>query len=95
MIVGILGKVMLVMSAFLCLPLIVGICYGESQYLAFLIPIGVLIALGLICFFIGKTEDHNIYAKEGFIIVAISWIVMSAIGSLPFVISGEIPNFCL
>lgn len=92
-IVGISGKVMMVMAAFLCVPLTVGIFYGENAILPFAIPAGVLLLVGLVCFLCTKNSDNNIYAKEGFVIVAVSWIIMSVVGALPFVLSGEIPNF--
>lgn len=93
MIMGIFGRVMLVMAVFLCLPLIVGAIYKEDLYFAFLIPAGSLALLGVILIAAGKTKSGNIYATEGFIIVALSWIIMSVVGALPFVLSGEIPNF--
>ena len=40
-----------------------------------------------------KPKNKNYYAREGFVIVALSWIVMSLFGALPFVISGEIPSY--
>ena len=40
-----------------------------------------------------KMNTHKLYAKEGFIIVALSWILVSAFGALPFVFSGDIPSF--
>ncbi len=43
--------------------------------------------------FFAKPRNHVIYAKEGFATVALAWIIMSAIGALPFVISGEIPSY--
>ena len=39
-------------------------------------------------------RDNVIFAKEGFMIVALAWLLLSAIGALPFVISKEIPSFC-
>ena len=73
-------------------PLLVGIYYREGNYLAFLLPIAGLLAIGAPLASI-KKRDNAMYAKEGFVIVAASWIIMSIIGSLPFVISGEIPFF--
>ncbi|MFR4008396.1 MAG: TrkH family potassium uptake protein [Christensenellales bacterium] len=40
-----------------------------------------------------KPKDRLIYAKEGFVIVALAWMALSAVGALPFVISREIPSF--
>lgn len=40
-----------------------------------------------------KPKNKAMYAKEGFVTVALSWIVMSLFGALPFFLSGAIPNF--
>ena len=40
-----------------------------------------------------RTENQVIFAKEGFFVTALAWLSVSALGALPFVISGEIPNF--
>ena len=42
---------------------------------------------------LSKPEDSVIYAKEGFITVALVWVILSAIGALPFTVSGEIPSY--
>lgn len=87
-----LGRVMLIIALFMCLPLAVGEYYGEKTYLSFLIPIAGLIAVGLPLGMM-KVKDKAIYAREGFIIVALVWIIVSLVGALPFVISGSIPNY--
>ena len=51
-----------------------------------------LLSIGAPLSFI-KTKDKAIFAKEGFVIVALSWIILSLVGAMPFVISGEIPNY--
>ena len=75
------------------IPLTVTLIYGEfSQLHAFLIPIFALIAAG---FLVGLKAPKNgeIYARDGFAVVALSWIVLSLFGALPMVISGFIPNY--
>ena len=37
-------------------------------------------------------KDSRFYAREGFVAVALSWVVMSILGAIPFIISGEIPS---
>lgn len=92
-ILNVLGKVLFIVSALLCLPIIVALIYGEySDIIGFVIPVGILLLLGCLTLLI-KLEDKNIYAKEGFVIVSLVWIVLSLIGSLPFVINGYIPNY--
>lgn len=88
-----LGKMLIVTSALMVLPLIVSIAYNEECYTAFLVSIGISLAIGFPLMTFCKTEDRVIYAKEGFVIVALSWICMSAVGALPFVLSGEIPSY--
>ncbi len=93
MVVKILAKTMLIEAILLCFPLIVGLIYGETNsYLSYLIPIAGLIVLGLPLSFI-KPKNKSIYAKEGFVIVALVWILMSLVGAVPYVIGGVIPNY--
>ena len=44
-------------------------------------------------FVIKKPKQTDLYAKEGFVIVSLSWVILSLFGALPFVISGAIPSF--
>ena len=87
-----LGTVMKVEAGLLVLPFLVSVVYGENEYAAFLVPIALLLAFGFSCSFLGR-GDRTIYAKEGIAVTALSWILMSLFGSLPFVISGQIPRF--
>ncbi|MBO7740149.1 MAG: TrkH family potassium uptake protein [Clostridia bacterium] len=86
-----LSIIMLIEAAFLTLPMITAFCYGES-ILPFLYTMIILSALALPSL-IFKPKKKQIYAKEGFVCVAASWIVLSAFGALPFVFSGAIPNY--
>ncbi|MBR3868020.1 MAG: TrkH family potassium uptake protein [Clostridia bacterium] len=88
-----LGKMLMVTSLLMVLPLIVSLVYKEDCYISFLISMGVSLAIGFTLMVFCKTEDRVIYAKEGFVIVALSWLCMSAVGALPFVLSGEIPSY--
>jgi len=92
MVIGILGKILLVEAVLLLFPLIIGFVYGENTYLSFIIPIVVLLCLGIPTLFL-KPKHTDIYEREGFVIVSVSWILMSVAGCLPFVISKSIPNF--
>ncbi len=92
MILKTLGKTMVVLAGLLVFPMVVGFIYSENSYLSYLIPIIGLIAIGLPISFI-ELKDKSIYAREGFVIVALVWIVFSTIGALPFVISSTIPNY--
>ncbi len=87
------GQLLLAEGALMLIPLFTSLCYGEFGMLhAFLIPMGALILLGLLLS-LKKPEDKTLRAQDGFVVVGLSWIIMSAFGCLPFVISGLIPNF--
>lgn len=88
-----IGQLIGVEAVILLLPLAVSVIYGEECYKTFLITIAVAAALSLLAIVSARPKNHVIYAKEGFATVALAWMFMSAIGALPFVISGEIPSF--
>lgn len=89
-----IGRLITVEAALLLLPLIVSAIYREtSVVIAFSATIGIALAVGFGLTLISRPDSKVIFAKEGFVIVALSWILMSVIGALPFVISGEIPKF--
>ena len=83
-----IGKVLIGFSIILVFPLIVALIYHES-FKGFLIPLVLSLTISLIlnCFNINK---KNLYAKDGFIIVALSWIIISILSALPFMITHHI-----
>ena len=89
----IIGKLLIAECALMAIPLVTSLFYGEYKMLhAFLIPMGVLFLLGVL-FSLKKPENSTLRAQDGFVVVGLSWIIMSVFGCLPFVISGLIPNF--
>ena len=97
MIFYVLGKLLLVLSALLVIPFMVSFYYKENisndkMIIAYLIPIGVSLILGLLLTII-KPKKKDFFAREGFVIVGLSWIIIALFGCLPFIISQEIPNF--
>ncbi len=86
-----LAIILLVEAGLMLFPVIVCIIYSESV-LPFVLTVGILIAVALPGIFI-KPDNTRIYAKDGFVCVAASWILMSAFGALPFVFDGSIPNY--
>lgn len=89
----IMGQIMKTVGVFMLLPIIVGFIYGEEHViLSFGIPMAVLLAAGFACT-LKKPVNRSMYSTESFVSVAASWIVVSAVGALPFVISGEITSY--
>ncbi len=93
MVLYLLGQMAVVEAGLMLLPLAVSLIYGEACWLAYLQSILVALAVGLALILIFKPKNKVIYAKEGFVIVALTWILMSLIGALPFTLSGEIPSY--
>ena len=91
MIAKILSRVMGLEFLLMIPPMLVAVIYGESV-VCFLQTMLVAAALALIFAFFKPRRD-DIYAREGFVSVALSWIIMSLVGALPFFFSGEIPNY--
>ncbi len=92
MIFYIAGAILCAESALMAVPLAVSLFYQDGCAFSFLLPIAVLAAVGIILVR-RKPENTVIFAREGYVIVAGAWVVMSLFGALPFVISGEIPSY--
>lgn len=87
MIAYVLGRVMIVGGALMLPSVVVGLIYREAATHTFFLPIVLSLALGLLLS-MKKPENPAIYAREGFFIVAMSWLLMSLVGSLPLYASG-------
>ncbi len=87
-----LGWLMLFEAAFFLLPLITGIVFWEKATLSFLYSMLAVGAVGAL-FVLKKPENTKLYSRDGFMIVALSWIVLSLFGALPFVFSGATENY--
>lgn len=88
----ILGWVLAIEGLFLAVSAAVGGMYGERAALSFLYAALICAALGLPAI-LKKPRRMAFFMKEGFVTVALCWIVLSIFGALPFVFSGEIPRF--
>ena len=87
----ILGRMLGVEALVLLLPAFVGALYGEdiSSFLFTSWILGIVyVIFGLI-----KPKNTTIYGKEGFVIIALAWILWSLFGALPFYMSGAIPSY--
>lgn len=91
MICRVLGLILECLAGLLILPTVAGLCYGEGVT-HFLITMALSGVLG---FLLTRVKPYSdvIYAKDGFVVVSLGWVLMSMIGALPFVLSGDIPNY--
>jgi len=88
----ILGSVLKIESLLMLLPCIIAIVYHEQEGFSFLL-IAVLCGILGLLMTIRKPRDNVFYLKEGCVATALAWITLSLFGSLPFILTGEIPNF--
>ena len=82
-----IGKVLIAFAALMILPMIVCIIYKENAF-PFFLPAFISLVVGALLNSV-KIKNKLLYAKDGFIIVALSWIIISLIGALPLWISGD------
>lgn len=92
MVFYILGHILKFESAFLMLPVIVGLLYGEDDVTAYLFVAALCLILGMVLSR-KRPASPSLYTREGFVTVALSWIIMSVFGAMPFVLSGDIPSY--
>ena len=91
MICFVVGRILLTEAALLMLPMAVAMAYGETAT-PFLIPALLLAVIGL-ALGLRAPKRTSLYARDGFAVIALAWILMSVFGAMPFVISGDIPYF--
>ena len=88
-----LGYMMVIEGAFMLPAMLIALFGGEKPSLfGFAGTIALLFALGGPLLLL-RPKNQTLYAKDGFFIVALSWIVLSVFGALPFTISGAIPRY--
>ncbi len=93
MIAYLLGLVILLIGGFLLLPALVALIYTEPHGWDILITIGICLVLGLALIALKPKKYRTMHARDGFVMVALSWIGISLLGALPFYLSGSIPNY--
>lgn len=88
----ILCRVLEFAGFFMLLPYLVGLIYQEPQRYAYLCVALTSLAVGFAgkCF---KPKSKVFYAREGFVTVSLSWLILSLAGAVPFVLTGEIPFY--
>ena len=91
-VLGILGAFIFFLGFALLLPVGIDLIYSEDTWLSFLISAGIaFISGGLLWWLFRPTEEIRI--REGFMVVALTWITLSLVGALPFIISGILPSY--
>ena len=88
----IIGWVLNFEACFMVVPCVTAVIYGEREGLAFAAVMVACLVLGMLLI-ARKPKNHTFYLKEGFVTVSLSWLVLSLMGALPFVLNGDIPSY--
>lgn len=91
-IVSILGKIILIEAVLMIPALLVAVYYGDGDASAFLYTIIPAVLIGLLCSRV-RQADRRISSRDGYLIVAMAWIVISLIGAVPLYLSGGFPTY--
>ena len=86
-----LGSLLIFEAGFMLVPMITAACFWEKEFFMFLLSAAICLACGRLLIW-KKPKDTTLYAKEGFVICALSWIVLSIFGALPFLLTGVLKN---
>ena len=88
----ILGWILRVEGFFMFLPMIVALIYGEDTWTVYLICAALTFAAGLALSW-KRSGNFRLFAREGYVAVALGWVLMSLIGAVPLWAAGDIPHF--
>ena len=86
-----LGNILIIESLFLLLPVLVAVLYRETAGFAFAVTAAGTFFTCMLLTHLNSNPDR-LRAREGFVIVGLSWIIMSLTGAVPFLLTGEIPG---
>ena len=92
MLIYILGKVLLIEGMLMLLPAVCGLFYSENQVVVYFILAAVYMGAGYLIS-LKKPKNMTIFIKDGCVATALSWLILSICGCIPFIITKEIPSF--
>lgn len=88
----ILGILLFIEAGLFMICMGVSLCYGEADYIYFVYASLINMAVGSILYLLGRKASNVVTRRDGYCIVAFTWLLFTAFGMLPFYISGEIPS---
>lgn len=88
----IIGWILNFEAAFMSPSFVVGLIYREKSAWAIFATMLLCLVIGVPMVLLKRPKQAVFYAKDGFVSVGLSWVALSVMGALPFVISGSIPH---
>ena len=92
-IANLMGRLLLIESAFLLLCVLIALIYGEHDASAFFYTSLITMSAGFLLSKLIKIKDRVLAKKDGYFMVTMVWIIFSLFGSLPYMIGNTIPSF--
>ena len=87
-----MGALLLIEAVFMTLALGISLWYGEADSGVFLLSTIITLLAGMVGLWIGRHAESRMGEREGYVIVAMVWVVFSAFGLLPYYLSGQVPS---
>lgn len=87
------GSILLIEAAAMLPSLLIALVYGDGDAMAFVKTIGLILLFALPMHFFAKPNERNLRAREGFVAVALAWVLLSVFGALPFLFGGMFTKF--
>jgi len=88
-----LGLLIATLGVFMLIPLGFSLFYGESDYVAFAISIGISIVPGLLLWRLTSVGEGRLSRREAIMIVAGGWVLASAFGAIPYILAGTFQSY--
>jgi len=63
-----------------------------SPLVAFVASIGITCAVGAALFLWGRKSNEDVFRKEGLFVVGVGWLLTAAVGAMPYMLAGVLPN---
>ena len=92
-IINICGKLLFIECFFVIISALVALYYGEDDFWAFINTAAIILGVATAMITGIKQNDRTLTRKDGYFIVTFIWILFTIFGSLPYILSGHIPNF--
>ncbi|QLC34510.1 TrkH family potassium uptake protein [Halarchaeum sp. CBA1220] len=84
---SLVGSILKYLAVPLCVPVVVALYYGDGGLPAFLLTIAVTLGVGTALERLD--DDPDIGTREGFLMVALSWLLVAAIGAIPYLVEAH------
>lgn len=90
---NVVGSLVIISGFLMACSIPVSFYYKEqAAYPLIISSVITIIFGGALKLYTAKSEDAEIKKRDGYLIVALGWLSMAIFGSLPYILSGAIPN---